>query len=63
MNVGVIGQGFVGTAIYEGLKQYHNLLTFDIDEQKCNSTLPTVIRDCDIIFQCLPTPLIVTGKP
>ena len=40
MNVGVIGQGFVGTAIYEGLKQYHNLLTFDIDEQKCNSTLP-----------------------
>jgi len=62
MNVGVIGQGFVGTAIYEGLKQYHNLLTFDIDEQKCNSTLPTVVRDCDIIFQCLPTPMKRSGQ-
>ena len=62
MNVGIIGQGFVGTAIFEGLRHYHNLFTYDIDASKCNSTLSEVIQECDIIFQCLPTPMRKTGE-
>ena len=30
MNIGIVGQGFVGTAVYEGLKQHHKIETYDI---------------------------------
>ena len=56
MNVGIIGQGFVGTAIKEGLRGYHNILTYDLIEEKSNSNPSEIIEKCKIIFQCLPTP-------
>ena len=37
MIIGIIGQGFVGNAIYQKFKHYYNVLTFDLDETKCNS--------------------------
>ena len=37
--VGIIGQGFVGSAIREGLKSIHDILTYDLDASKCNSNL------------------------
>lgn len=61
MNVGIIGQGFVGSAIREGLKEYHTVLTYDIDETKCNSTHQDVCRKSDIIFVCIPTPMRKSG--
>jgi UDPglucose 6-dehydrogenase len=61
-SIGVIGQGFVGTAIYEGLKNFYNIRTYDIDETKSNSTLENLILYSDIIFQCLPTPMRPTGE-
>jgi UDPglucose 6-dehydrogenase len=60
--VGVIGQGFVGTAIREGLKNFHKVLTYDLDSEKCNSNLQEIVKNCDIIFQCLPTPMKKTGE-
>ena len=62
MNIGIIGQGFVGTAIYEGLKNYYKIYTYDIDENKCNSSLMDVLINCEIIFQCLPTPMSSNGE-
>ncbi len=62
MNVGIIGQGFVGTAINEGLKTYHNVLTYDLHPGKCNSTPTQIIKKCKIIFQCLPTPMKNSGE-
>ena len=62
MNVGIIGQGFVGSAIREGLKDYHKVLTYDIDETKCNSTHREVCRKSDIIFVCIPTPMRKSGE-
>ena len=38
MNIGIIGQGFVGSAIREGLKNFYQIKTYDIDVSKCNST-------------------------
>jgi len=38
MKIGIIGQGFVGSAIREGLKNFYKVRTYDIDEEKCNST-------------------------
>jgi UDPglucose 6-dehydrogenase len=62
MNIGIIGQGFVGSAIYEGLKDFYKIYTYDIDESKCNSTLMDLIINCGIIFQCLPTPMSSDGE-
>ncbi len=62
MKVGIIGQGFVGSAIREGLKDYHQVLTYDIDESKCSNTHQEVCRQSDIIFVCIPTPMRKSGE-
>lgn len=62
MFIGIIGQGFVGSAIREGLRNFYDVLTYDIDRDKCNSTIEEVIENCDIIFQCLPTPMKRSGE-
>ena len=62
MIVGVVGQGFVGSAIREGLKNFYEVLTYDLDETKCNSTHEDLCREADIIFVCLPTPMRVSGE-
>lgn len=61
-SVGIVGQGFVGSAIREGLNNFYNVLTFDIDEEKCNSNIQEIIEKCEIIFQCLPTPMKKNGE-
>ena len=62
MKVGIIGQGFVGSAIRAGLQDYHDILTYDIDETKCNSTHKDVCRNASIIFVCIPTPMRKSGE-
>ena len=63
-NIGIIGQGFVGNAVYQGLKETFNVLTYDkfIDE-KSNSHLGEIVQKCDVIFVCVPTPMdMSTGE-
>ena len=62
MKVGILGQGFVGSAIRVGLNDYHDILTYEIDETKCNSTHQDVCRKSDIIFVCIPTPMRKSGE-
>ena len=62
MKIGIIGQGFVGSAIREGLKNFYNVKTYDLDPAKCNSTHEDVCCNSDIIFVCLPTPMRATGE-
>lgn len=62
MNIGIIGQGFVGSAIKEGLKNFYKIRTYDIDKNKCNSTHGQVCLESDIIFMCLPTPMRKDGS-
>ena len=61
MQIGVIGQGFVGNAIYQKFKKFYDVLTFDIDESKSNSTFFDV-ANCKIVFICLPTPMNRDGS-
>ncbi|MAH43375.1 hypothetical protein CL614_06715 [archaeon] len=60
--IGIIGQGFVGSAIREGLKNFYKVRTYDIDADKCNSTHEKVCYESDIIFVCLPTPMRLDGS-
>ena len=62
MKLGIIGQGFVGSAMYEGLRNFYEVSTYDIDSSKCNSTLKHVCETSDIVFVCLPTPMMSTGQ-
>ena len=60
--LGIIGQGFVGNAIYQKFKNYYEVLTYDLDKSKCNSTFDEVDRKCKTIFVCLPTPMNKDGS-
>ena len=62
MKVGIVGQGFVGSAIREGLKNFYKIRTYDIDEEKCNSTHQEVCYKSDVIFVCVPTPMRKSGE-
>ena len=60
--IGIIGQGFVGSAIREGLTNYYEVLTYDIDASRCNSTHFKVCTQSEIIFVCIPTPMRQSGE-
>ena len=62
MNIGIIGQGFVGNAVYNKFKNYYNILTFDLDKSICNSSFEEINNKCKYIFVCLPTPMNTDGS-
>tara|TARA_B110000902_G_scaffold139075_1_gene160674 strand:+ start:1684 stop:2592 length:909 start_codon:yes stop_codon:yes gene_type:complete len=56
--VGIIGQGFVGGAIKEGFQGKHELFFYDkFNEGKSNTDLIGVVKNSQIIFICVPTPM------
>tara|TARA_B100000900_G_C20595896_1_gene723379 strand:+ start:1044 stop:1877 length:834 start_codon:yes stop_codon:yes gene_type:complete len=62
MKIGLIGKGFVGDAIYQNLKNDHDFLVYDIDDNKKNvSNIRDVIHGAKIIFVALPTPMKEDG--
>ena len=67
MNIGVIGQGFVGSAIREGLKESYIVRGYDLDPEKCfnlkwMNKLEEVANHSDIVFVCVPTPMRKDGS-
>ena len=56
MKIGIIGKGFVGNAILQGLNHYYDLRVYDIDPKRSTSTLEEAV-DCDLVFLCVPTPM------
>ena len=63
MNVGVVGQGFVGGSLTHALREKIPVQTYDIVEEKSTtSSLTELTQKCDIIFVCLPTPMTVDGR-
>ena len=60
--IGIIGQGFVGSAVFEGLKDYYNIQTYDINLECTQPDLRGLYYATDeIIFLCLPTPMEKDG--
>ena len=58
MSIGIVGQGFVGNAIYQKFKNFYDIATYDLDESKSNSTEETTMTR-DIVFVCLPCNLFL----
>lgn len=62
MNLGVIGNGFVGSALIGGFSlSVDNIFVFDKDERLCNCSLYDLTNQSSIIFLCLPTPMNKNG--
>ena len=56
--VGIIGNGFVGSAIAEGFKHYTDVKIYDKDESKSIDLIEHVLQQ-DIVFICVPTPMLI----
>ena len=65
MKIGILGQGYVGSAIKIGFeKKYKKLNTFDKYKNSSStvSSLEELTQSSDIIFICLPTPMKENGE-
>ncbi len=60
--VGIIGQGFVGSAIKNTLSKYYNVHAYDIDQSRSSSSLEKTLIESDIVFVCVPTPMRKDGS-
>lgn len=58
MNIGIIGNGFVGNALYQNIKgKVEGLFVYDVNPLKSLSSYHEAING-DIIFVCIQTPMI-----
>jgi len=57
MNIGIIGNGFVGSAIFHGFVHYVNgIKVYDKDKNRSSHSLEECLKQ-DIVFVCVPTPM------
>ncbi len=64
MKIGIVGQGYVGTAIKVGFEPHYQVETYDkYDEDKstCES-LRDLVGKCEVMFVCVPTPMNKDGS-
>jgi len=59
--ISIIGNGFVGNAIYEGIKDYYKTFSYDKDQSKRINTLLECSQS-DFFFICVPTPSSYAGE-
>ena len=63
MNIGIVGLGYVGTAIKSGFEKHYELETYDkYDESKSTCDLADLVEKCKVIFVCVPTPMNKDGS-
>ena len=62
LKIGIIGQGFVGNALFQKFKNYYTTYSYDKNEKLSNSNLDFIYKNCSIIFICLPTPMNDDGS-
>ena len=59
--IGIVGNGFVGNAVYQNLRDKVKTKIYDVDKNRCLNPLEEVIKQ-DFIFVCLPTPMRMDGS-
>ena len=75
-SIGIIGQGFVGTAVREKMREHFLVYTYDkynkdqsliyksdtVIENERAINIDVLVENCDIIFVCVPTPMFEDGE-
>ena len=59
--IGIVGNGFVGNAVYQNLRDKVKCKVYDTDKNRSLNTLGEVINQ-EFIFVCLPTPMKKSGE-
>ena len=63
MKIGIVGQGYVGTAVKNIFEKYYDVETYDLDKDKCSvDYLEDLVELTNIIFVCVPTPMKKDGS-
>ena len=64
LEIGIVGQGFVGRAIYKTFSRHYKVHTYDkkIDDYSTEESVSAVALNCDICFVCVPTPMNPDGS-
>ena len=63
MKIGLVGNGFVGSAIYENLKNDYDFVIYDRKPALSNrNSIKEVVDEAKIIFVALPTPMYDNGE-
>ena len=61
--IGVVGQGYVGTAIKLGFQDHYDVLTYDKFDlgKSTHSKISDIVEETEVIFVCVPTPMRKDG--
>ena len=59
-NISILGNGFVGNALFEGMKDHFDIKVFDIEPSKSKDSFEDCVTN-DVLFLCLPTPVFDDG--
>ena len=63
MRIGIVGNGFVGSAIIHGFVLHvDDILIYDNDSSKSTHSLQEIAQQSDVAFICVPTPMFETGE-
>ena len=63
MKIGIVGQGYVGTAVKTVFEKHYDVETYDLDLDKCSvNCLEDLVELTNIIFVCVPTPMKKDGS-
>jgi nucleotide sugar dehydrogenase len=63
MKIGIIGNGFVGSAIMHGFVLHaDDIMIYDKDPKRSTHGLGKLALHCDVVFVCVPTPMYESGE-
>ena len=57
MKIGIVGQGYVGTAVKTVFENHYETNTYDLNGKCSCESMDELIDKSDIIFVCVPTPM------
>ena len=64
MKVGIIGNGFVGNAIYQNIKFTYKTLRYDTNPELSDcKAISDITEQCEYVFVAVPTPMHLDGHP
>lgn len=63
MKIGIIGNGFVGSAIMHGfILNVDDIMIYDKDPKRSTHTMRELVSSSNVIFICVPTPMFESGE-
>jgi UDPglucose 6-dehydrogenase len=63
MKIGIVGQGYVGTAVKDVFKNHYEIETYDITKSLSSTeSVAELAKLTDLVFVCVPTPMNSDGS-